>query len=166
MARELTGKQRMFIEAYLQCFSGVEAARRAGYKGKYNTLAVVASENLQKRAIREQIDRRLAELQVKIPEGVAKKRVRKKACFVYLVRAENGLVKIGKTVDVASRFNTLNTTSPIDLELMGYICSDCAGEIERALHSKFANVRARGEWFALVHEDIEWIGKNYVITYG
>jgi predicted DNA-binding ribbon-helix-helix protein len=46
---ELTPKQQLFVDAYLSNgFNGVDAARKAGYKGEYKTLSVVASENLDK----------------------------------------------------------------------------------------------------------------------
>ena len=118
---------------------------------------------LKKPKIREAIDSRLAELRVSEPDDVATKIRKRKATIVYLVRAANGLVKIGKTVDIASRFNTLNTASPIDLEMIGAIHSDCASEIEGALHAQFAGKRVKGEWFALSEEDVASIGEQYVL---
>jgi phage terminase small subunit len=59
MAR-LTNKQRLFIEHYLQCWNGTEAARRAGYNGNDNTLGSIGSENLTKPKIRDEIERRIA----------------------------------------------------------------------------------------------------------
>lgn len=56
MARELTTKQRRFVEAYDG--NGVEAARSAGYAGSYSVLNQVACENLQKPAIVKAIQRR------------------------------------------------------------------------------------------------------------
>lgn len=44
----LTAKQRLFVEHYMSCLNGVEAARLAGYQGNYYALAAVASENLKK----------------------------------------------------------------------------------------------------------------------
>jgi hypothetical protein len=55
----LTGKQRRFINFYLELWNGTEAASRAGYKGDRDTLAVVASENLRKPKIRDAIEKRL-----------------------------------------------------------------------------------------------------------
>lgn len=56
----LTGKQARFVDEYIICLNGTEAARRAGYKGENYTLASVASENLRKpnisRAIGERLD--------------------------------------------------------------------------------------------------------------
>ena len=55
----LTGKQRRFINFYLELWNGTEAASRAGYKGSRETLAAVAGENLRKPAIRAAIEKRL-----------------------------------------------------------------------------------------------------------
>lgn len=61
MANGLTDKQQIFIDEYLKCFNATEAARRAGYSGTDNTLAVVGHENLRKPNIKEHIDQRLQE---------------------------------------------------------------------------------------------------------
>ena len=62
MAR-LTNKQEAFIRAYIgpADFNGRLAAQIAGYAGDANTLSVVASENLAKPKIREEVSRRLDE---------------------------------------------------------------------------------------------------------
>ena len=66
---EFTGKQEAFIDHYLSTLVGVEAARLAKYKGNYNTLGVVAHENLRKPKIRNEINRRMKELTI-APEEV------------------------------------------------------------------------------------------------
>lgn len=67
----LTGKQRLFVEAYLQCFNGVEAARRAGYQGDYSTLGVTAHDNLKKPKIKNEIEKRLASVQLTTDQCLA-----------------------------------------------------------------------------------------------
>jgi len=56
----LTAKQKRFIDEYVICLNGTEAARRAQYDGDDATLAVIASQNLRKlnisRAIGERLD--------------------------------------------------------------------------------------------------------------
>ncbi|MBM3149599.1 MAG: terminase small subunit, partial [Chloroflexi bacterium] len=56
---KLTDKQRLFVEAYLECWNATEAARQAGYKGNYATLRTIGCQNLTKLNIREQISERL-----------------------------------------------------------------------------------------------------------
>lgn len=67
----LTGKQRLFVEAYLQCFNGVEAARRAGYQGDYNVLCVTAYDNLRNPKLTEIIEERLKEFQLTTDQCLA-----------------------------------------------------------------------------------------------
>lgn len=55
----LTIKQRLFIDHYIVCMNGTEAARRAGYNGDDVTLASTASQNLRNHKITREIDRRL-----------------------------------------------------------------------------------------------------------
>ena len=50
----------MFVEFYLQTHNGVEAAKRAGYKGNDVTLGAVAYENLNKPQIKALIASRMA----------------------------------------------------------------------------------------------------------
>ena len=58
----LTGKQQAFVDAYITCgFNATEAARRAGYAGDDNALAVRGTENVRNIKIRAEIDRILAE---------------------------------------------------------------------------------------------------------
>lgn len=70
---------------------------------------------------------------------------------VYFVQAENGLIKIGSTKYIASRFQSLCTGSPLALVLLATIKGDRAREFE--LHAKFAAHRQHGEWF-LPHPEI------------
>ena len=59
---KLTGKQQVFINAYLSNgFNATEAARTAGYKGHDQTLSSVGYENLRKPEIALQISERLNE---------------------------------------------------------------------------------------------------------
>lgn len=53
----LTGKQRAFVNHYLQSWNASEAARQAGYSEK--TAGSIGSENLQKPEIKAEIERRL-----------------------------------------------------------------------------------------------------------
>ena len=60
MARELTEKQRRFVEAYMGEARGnaTQAARMAGYSGNDNTLQTVGNDNLRKPAIAKAIEER------------------------------------------------------------------------------------------------------------
>lgn len=60
--RKLTLKQKLFVEKYIQTKNGVLSAELAGYKGNYNTLKQVASENLSKPYIADAIATRFADV--------------------------------------------------------------------------------------------------------
>lgn len=55
----LTIKQRLFIDHYIICMNGTEAARLAGYEGDTAQLSVISSQNLRKLSISREINRRL-----------------------------------------------------------------------------------------------------------
>lgn len=64
----LTDKQRLFVEYYIQCLNATEAARLAGYQGDDVTLASIGYENLRKPQIRAAIDQRLKEYHLSADE--------------------------------------------------------------------------------------------------
>ena len=70
---ELTGKQKIFIDAYLSNgFNATEAARTAKYKGNENTLSSVGYENLRKPEISVIINERLNEAAMSANEVMAR----------------------------------------------------------------------------------------------
>lgn len=61
MAAKLTGKQKKFVDAYIVCLNGTEAARQAGYSGDDATLAVSASRLLRNAKVISSIDERISQ---------------------------------------------------------------------------------------------------------
>lgn len=59
--KKLSGKQKLFVEYYIQTWNATDAARKAGYSGGYATLRVTGSRNLTKDNIRAEINNRLEE---------------------------------------------------------------------------------------------------------
>jgi len=81
-----------------------------------------------------------------------------KAGCVYLIQAENGLYKIGMTIGSAKqRLETLQTGSPVRLELCHTIPASNPIDLERQLHTYFSAKHHHGEWFALSQDDVEYI---------
>lgn len=86
--------------------------------------------------------------------------------FVYLIapeavyaRDEEALkvVKIGFTKSHPKvRLSTLQTGSPVTLELLAYFDGDL--ELERALHCAFDELRWQGEWFRLDRKLGDFVG--------
>lgn len=63
MKEKLTPKQKAFCEYYLETGNQTEAAIKAGYSKK--TARVIGQENLLKPAIKEYLEKRLAEIDAK-----------------------------------------------------------------------------------------------------
>jgi len=63
-------------------------------------------------------------------------------------------VKIGRSANVRVRLRTLQTGSPYDLKLMGWIESDSDTQLELTLHERYSDRRVRLEWFVLQPEDV------------
>jgi len=69
----------------------------------------------------------------------------------FLVADELNLVKIGRTKDVTKRVNFINTSSPVELELVS-VLRNVDPIQEQLIHEKFKALRSRGEWFHLSDE--------------
>jgi phage terminase small subunit len=66
MTQKLTNRQRVFVEEYLQCGVGSEAARRAGYSVR--TAQEQASRLLSNVMVKQHIERRISELKATTDE--------------------------------------------------------------------------------------------------
>ena len=76
-------------------------------------------------------------------------------CSYFIEGIGTGLVKIGRTTSLASRFHSLQYGSPTPLRLLG------ATHIPEArLHKRFASVRQHGEWFTFTDEIRNFIQAN------
>jgi len=74
--------------------------------------------------------------------------------YLYLIEHQNGLVKIGRSVNPEAREKTLQAEDPrLRLIFSGIGC----GCFERRLHKIFSSVRRRGEWFDLEEHHRQWI---------
>jgi len=167
----LSHKQQRFIEEYLVDFNATQAVIRAGYSAR--TARQMGFENLRKPDIRRAIEARIAllsdvagagtrEMLQRFAEQVnPSKRIERKRGIVYLLRADNALVKIGITIDFRRRLATLNTLMPYSLEVVLLIDCDNCISLEQLLHSRFASKRIRGEWFRLCDDDIEQLRLDY-----
>ena len=68
--KKLTQKEIVFVEEYIRCWNGTRAAKLAGYSVK--TAGVIASENLTKPYIQEQIQERLKAIRMGTEEIYAR----------------------------------------------------------------------------------------------
>lgn len=72
MARQLTDKQRLWVEAYLETWNATEAAKQAGYNGSYDTIRAIGSQNLSKSHLKAAIEERLTEAAMSANEVLAR----------------------------------------------------------------------------------------------
>lgn len=80
--------------------------------------------------------------------------------FVYVVQADTAY-KIGCTGNLPHRLKLLAVTSRFPLHLRCLIPSNDIEGTERELHQRFAEKRVRGEWFALLPDDLARIRQEY-----
>lgn len=75
--------------------------------------------------------------------------------YVYILKAENGLYKIGKSRSPQIRIGQIITASPVKITPCLVYKSTEYHKMERVLHEVFADEREIGEWFRLTDEDFE-----------
>jgi len=77
--------------------------------------------------------------------------------MIYFIGNEHGAIKIGYTADlnVQSRLNGLQSANADQLILLGY--EDGTKMDEGNLHTKFAHLRIRGEWFAIKNGLLDYV---------
>ena len=74
--------------------------------------------------------------------------------FVYLLQADNGFIKIGRTINVKNRMRMLSVQLPYKTKILGVIeTDDCVG-LEEKLHLEYKDKRVNGEWFRLTKDEI------------
>jgi Meiotically Up-regulated Gene 113 (MUG113) protein len=73
--------------------------------------------------------------------------------YLYLIESQH-FCKIGIANDVQSRLAQLSTGNPFELKLLACYSYENAEVVERSIHQRFAEKRARGEWFALGEQDL------------
>jgi hypothetical protein len=85
--------------------------------------------------------------------------------LVYFIRDKpSGLVKVGFTRDLQSRFRNLCSECEGPIELLHVIITDRPFLLEQGIHAELAPYRRQGEWFAItwpdpagLHEIAAWI---------
>lgn len=88
---------------------------------------------------------------------IEKKKRKSSKGFIYLLKADNGFIKIGKAKALDSRIEQLGIQVPMKTELIYSFKTDDMGGDEKILHDQFAHKRDHGEWFRLDSEDIKEI---------
>lgn len=89
-------------------------------------------------------------------------RSRAVSTFVYFIQTESGTIKIGQSLDINGRMQSLQRSSGEMMRLVGWIhdTNVIKTPLETKLHRRFAKARVMGEWFRPVPELIEYIEKE------
>jgi len=74
--------------------------------------------------------------------------------FIYILRADNNLYKIGRAKRVDERVKQLGLILPYELEIVASFETDDMYLAEKQLHNGYRDRRIRGEWFALTDFDV------------
>lgn len=77
--------------------------------------------------------------------------------WIYLLRAENGLYKIGMAKELDRRVVQIGIQVPFSVELVHSVEVRDRVLTEALYHERFRNKRVKGEWFRLDEEDLEWL---------
>lgn len=85
------------------------------------------------------------------------KKARNPQGYVYLIQSSTGHYKIGHTANPLKRLRTFEAKLPFEIEYVHLIATTNRFALEKELHTKFADRRVRGEWFALTSADIAYI---------
>lgn len=81
--------------------------------------------------------------------------------YVYFIVADGRYCKIGCTSNIVSRFKQMQTASPNELDLIGYIKTDDYTDLEIEAHNHFEKHKVRGEWFDISIEQIKEFGNRF-----
>lgn len=78
--------------------------------------------------------------------------------YIYAIEAEEIYTKIGLSKDFPTkRLRNLQTSSPLELKLKGYLKTENMNSDEKKLHKIFDKYHKRGEWFQLSYCDVKII---------
>lgn len=84
--------------------------------------------------------------------------------YVYFVRADGNYTKVGRTTNLKSRYKSLKTASPNELQMEMYIeTNDCIG-LEKSIHELLMELdcKVSGEWFDIKEKELKEIHKLLV----
>lgn len=75
--------------------------------------------------------------------------------YVYLIKAENGLYKIGRSKTPDARISTITKTiGPMEIQTIHTAFYPDCYKAESELHQMFKEKRRRGEWFELTDKEV------------
>ena len=84
-------------------------------------------------------------------------KIRKKGCVYFFRHISLEPIKIGYSQNPSpyKRFNQFKTYAPFGAEIVGFIQTEIAKEIESKLHQKYSSKRLEGEWFNITDDEVD-----------
>lgn len=82
---------------------------------------------------------------------------RLKRGYIYIIKADTGHYKIGRSYNVPKRMRLFAVKLPFGFEIINYFPTDDMYKAERDLHLLFKEKRANGEWFLLSDQNAEFL---------
>jgi hypothetical protein len=93
---------------------------------------------------------------IKKRSTVSRKSILPKSGYIYLFSAVGtDHFKIGKTCDVKTRLEDLQTGSPVKIRYVYHVYVDDANKTESRLHHSFSKKRLVGEWFRFSSQEVK-----------
>lgn len=86
--------------------------------------------------------------------------VSQESLYIIKHKGFDGYYKIGKTEDVEARVNTLETASPLGVEIIYSAESNSINQVEKIVHNRYLSRQSNREWFNFSEEEV-----SEVITY-
>lgn len=93
----------------------------------------------------------------KVSKGVCKIERRKVPGYVYLLKSDNGLFKIGYSKNVLARVKQIQKNTPHSIEIICSIRTDDVRTLEEKLHDKYQAALTKYEWFLLSPQQVDEI---------
>lgn len=143
----LNRKQRIFVEEYLKCWNASEAARRAGYRGRANTIGPRLLANV---GIQAEIERRLDEVVMSADEVLTR-----------LAEQARASIEGFLTFSKRGRKPTLDLKQAQEsglLHLIKKLKYNTQGQVEIELHDAQSALALIGKHHKLFTEKIEHAG--------
>lgn len=153
----MANRRQQHVIELLNWYSAMVGAYAAMPETKRKELYAWEAENLDGCTVATSDWPGWIELIGRRPQRTERERTEDRKGFVYLVLAETGHSKIGRTTNVDARLRNFRNSTPIGFQLLHSFPADDSFTAERLLHKKFEGLRVRGEWFALDQDGIQSI---------
>lgn len=128
-----------------------ECVKKDGEKAAQCMARIAEKREEEAAAAREKRERKEKEREDRKQAMAAR---RKGVGYVYLMRGENGLHKIGRAMNVEDRRAGLERSIPVKVEIVHKIACGDYINAEKILHARYAERRIRYEWFDLLPDQV------------